>query len=137
MSLIVSFASFKAFSTQVNVCFTRSSVMLSNLALVKSYSRCFGPLASAVINGRLIVVFGVAERSILAFSAASFNLCIASLSFERSMSLDFLNSSTNRSIILWSKSSPPKRVFPFVDKTSNTPSPISRMETSNVPPPRS
>jgi hypothetical protein len=36
-----------------------------------------------------------------------------------------------------SKSSPPRNVSPLVDFTSNTPSPISRMETSKVPPPRS
>ncbi len=36
-----------------------------------------------------------------------------------------------------SKSSPPRNVSPFVDFTSNTPSPISRIEMSNVPPPRS
>ena len=36
-----------------------------------------------------------------------------------------------------SKSSPPKKVSPFVDLTSNTPSPNSRIETSNVPPPKS
>jgi hypothetical protein len=35
---------------------------------------CFGPLASAVINGRLISVDVVEESSILAFSAASFSL---------------------------------------------------------------
>src|SRR5580658_9820079 len=37
----------------------------------------------------------------------------------------------------WSKSSPPRKVSPLVDLTSKTPSPISRMETSKVPPPRS
>src|SRR3979411_1214264 len=36
-----------------------------------------------------------------------------------------------------SKSSPPRKVSPLVDFTSNTPSPISRIETSNVPPARS
>ena len=37
----------------------------------------------------------------------------------------------------WSKSSPPKWLLPDVANTSNTPSPNSRMDTSNVPPPRS
>ena len=37
----------------------------------------------------------------------------------------------------WSQSSPPSWVSPWVDLTSNTPSPISRIDTSNVPPPRS
>jgi hypothetical protein len=36
-----------------------------------------------------------------------------------------------------SKSSPPRNVSPLVDFTSKTPSPISRTEISNVPPPRS
>ena len=36
-----------------------------------------------------------------------------------------------------SKSSPPRNVSPLVDFTSNTPSPISSTEMSNVPPPRS
>ena len=132
-----SFASARALTVQSIVSFTRSSVSWSNLARVSSYSICLGPVASAEINGSEIVVFGVAERSILAFSAASFNLCIASLSCVRSILFVFLNSSTRRSIILLSKSSPPKRVLPFVERTSNTPSPISRIETSNVPPPRS
>jgi len=37
----------------------------------------------------------------------------------------------------WSKSSPPRNVSPFVAFTSKTPSPISRIEMSKVPPPRS
>ena len=36
-----------------------------------------------------------------------------------------------------SKSSPPRKVSPLVDFTSNTPSPISSTEMSKVPPPRS
>ena len=41
------------------------------------------------------------------------------------------------SMTRWSQSSPPRCVSPWVDLTSNTPSPISSTETSNVPPPRS
>ena len=48
-----------------------------------------------------------------------------------------LNSLIKYSTIVLSKSSPPKKVSPFVDFTSNTPSPSSSIETSNVPPPRS
>ena len=40
-------------------------------------------------------------------------------------------------MILWSKSSPPRWLFPAVASTSTTPSPISITETSKVPPPRS
>ena len=53
------------------------------------------------------------------------------------MLVSFLNSSTIQSIILSSKSSPPNWLFPLVALTSNTPSPNSRIDTSNVPPPRS
>ena len=44
---------------------------------------------------------------------------------------------SNQSMMVWSKSSPPKWVSPSVDKTSKTPSPNSKMETSCVPPPKS
>ena len=46
-------------------------------------------------------------------------------------------SSAIQSITCWSKSSPPRWVSPLVALTSNTPSPISRIEMSKVPPPRS
>ena len=42
-----------------------------SFARVSFISRCFGPLASAVMNGRLICVSCVVESSIFAFSAAS------------------------------------------------------------------
>ena len=48
-----------------------------------------------------------------------------------------LNCWTSQSMTRWSQSSPPRWVSPWVDFTSNTPSPISRTDTSNVPPPRS
>src|SRR5438309_9387715 len=49
----------------------------------------------------------------------------------------FLNSATSQSTIALSKLSPPRWLSPAVDLTSNTPSPISSTDTSNVPPPRS
>ena len=49
----------------------------------------------------------------------------------------FLNSLARYSTRRMSKSSPPRKVSPLVDFTSNTPSPISRIEMSKVPPPRS
>ena len=107
------------------------------MALVNFKLTCFGPVLSAVINGRLISVCVAEDSSILAFSAASFNLCKANLSFAKSIPLSFLNSSIKYFTIASSKSSPPKKVSPFVDLTSNTPSPISSIETSNVPPPKS
>ena len=54
--------------------------------------KCFGPFASAVIKGKFISVSNTFESSILAFSAASFNRCIAILSFLKSMPDSFLNS---------------------------------------------
>ena len=71
----------------------RSSTSISSLARLIFIVRCFGPEASAVMNGRLISVCIVLESSILAFSAASFRRCRASLSPRRSMPYSFLNSS--------------------------------------------
>ena len=115
----------------------RSPTSCSNFDLDSFMRRCLGPEASAVTKGRLISVSIAVESSIFALSAASFNLCNAILSFLRSIPWSLLNSSTIQSIILRSKSSPPRYVFPFVDLTSITPSPISRIDMSNVPPPRS
>ena len=66
----------------------------SNLARVSFRSRCFGPEASAVMNGRLIGVSIMLESSIFAFSAASNRRCALIVSAERSMPLSFLNSAT-------------------------------------------
>ena len=89
------------------------------------------------MNGRFISVSCALESSIFAFSAASLRRWRTILSFDRSTPSCFLNSSTREWIIFWSKSSPPRWVSPFVDFTSKTPSPSSRIEISNVPPPRS
>ena len=96
-----------------------------------------GPSDVAVMNGRLICVSCTVDSSILAFSAASFRRCRAILSWDRSTPSVFLNSVTSHSMTLSSQSSPPSFVFPEVDFTSKTPSPMSSTETSNVPPPRS
>ena len=53
------------------------------------YSGVWGPLASAVINGKLTSVWVVDDNSIFAFSAASFKRCRASLSWRRSMPCSF------------------------------------------------
>src|SRR6516225_36187 len=53
------------------------------------------------------------------------------------MPWDFLNSATSQSTTALSKLSPPRWLSPAVALTSNTPSPISSTDTSNVPPPRS
>ena len=109
----------------------------SSFARDRVSARCFGPEASAVMKGRLISVSCVVESSILAFSAASLRRCSAIRSLERSIPSDFLNSATIQSITRLSRSSPPRYVSPFVERTSTTPSPTSRMEMSNVPPPKS
>ena len=130
-------ASFIAILHGSTVRSTRSDTRVSNFARVNLMFRCLGPEASAVINGRLMFVSMVVESSIFAFSASSLNLCRAILSFRRSIPWSLLNSSASQVTIRISKSSPPRKVSPLVDFTSKTPSPISRMETSNVPPPRS
>ncbi len=119
------------------VSFAKSCVILSNFALLKLATKCFGPLASAVINGKLISVFSELESSFFASSALSLSLCIAILSWLRSIPFLSLKSATNQSIIALSKSSPPKNALPSVLKTSNVPSLISKTVTSNVPPPKS
>ena len=97
---------------------TRSAVSSLNLALERFRSKCLGPVASAVIKGRLMLVEVMPDRSILAFSAASFTLCIAILSPFRSTPVSALKEPTIQSITLWSKSSPPKRLLPAVARTS-------------------
>ena len=59
-----------------------------------------GPSAPDVINGSLISVSGVLERSIFAFSAASFTRCNDRGSCERSIPSSFLNVNYVAEIIL-------------------------------------
>mmetsp|Transcript_36437 Transcript_36437/g.69915 ORF Transcript_36437/g.69915 Transcript_36437/m.69915 type:complete len:206 (+) Transcript_36437:1066-1683(+) len=115
----------------------KSEHICSNLARVSMVSMCLGPSAVAVMKGRLMAVWVIVESSIFAFSAASVNRCNACLSPRRSMPSVVLKSSAKKSTMRLSKSSPPRCVSPHVESTSNTPSPTSRTETSNVPPPRS
>ena len=130
-------ASASAVLTGPFVLSTRSAVSSSNLALVRFISKCFGPSWFAVMKGRLMLVVVADDSSFFAFSAASFNLCIAILSPERSIPSAFLNSSSIYCVIALSKSSPPSLLSPSVARTSMTPSPISMIDTSNVPPPKS
>ena len=51
----------------------------SSCARESDMAMCFGPEASAVMNGRLMSVLCAEESSILAFSAASRRRCTASL----------------------------------------------------------
>ena len=84
-------ASFMAMCMQSLVLSTRSRVSSLNFARVMVMSRCFGPLLSAVMNGRFTLVCAMLESSIFAFSAASFRRWSAMRSEERSMPLSLLN----------------------------------------------
>ena len=137
MSLEVQFASFSALRQGSRQPWIRSSTSDSNLARVILRFKCFGPDASAVIKGKLTSVSELADNSCLAFSAASRRRCSAILSSRRSIPFSFLNSSAKKVISRLSKSSPPRKVSPLVDFTSKTPSPISKIEISKVPPPKS
>ena len=70
---------------------TMDSTSSSSLARVMVCTRCLGPDASAVMNGRLISVCMVVDSSILAFSAASLTLTLAALSLLRSTPVSFWN----------------------------------------------
>src|SRR6266542_502239 len=77
---------------------TRSATSASSLARVSVSTRCLGPLASAVMKGRLISVCSVVDSSHFAFSADSFNRWSAMRSFRRSIPCSFLNSSEIQSM---------------------------------------
>ncbi len=66
----------------------------SSLALVIFICMCLGPLASAVMKGKLMSVSIVVESSIFAFSAASLTRFIAILSATKSTPEDCLKSFT-------------------------------------------
>ncbi|MNE44250.1 hypothetical protein D3C80_1384700 [compost metagenome] len=86
--------SFRAMRQGSMVRATRSSTRASSLAREIFTFRCFGPVWSAVMYGRLTSVCWLEDSSILAFSAASFRRCMARGSPLRSMPDSFLNSST-------------------------------------------
>ena len=130
-------ASFNASFTGTAVLFTRSLVSSLNLALVRFISMCLGSPFTVVINGRFIITDEEDDKTFFAFSASSRTLCIAVRSFVRSMCSALLNSLTRYAVIRSSKSSPPRLLSPAVARTSIRLSPISIIDTSNVPPPRS
>ena len=102
------FASFIALTHGSRVASKRSSVIFSNSARLKVFCKCFGPVASAVMNGRLMSVVVWFEREIFAFSAASRSLWSAMLSFERSIPVSFLKPSMSQLTMRRSQSSPPR-----------------------------
>ena len=94
ISFLVNLASFNAFLTGSRVSSTKSEIKSSNLARVKVTSKCRGPSWPCDINGKLICVVVTPLKSFFAFSEASFNLCIAILSLDKSIPFSFLNVST-------------------------------------------
>ena len=102
MSLADNLASFKAFLTGSRVDSVKSSVKDSNLALESDVSKLITPSFPCAKNGNEICVIVIPDKSFLAFSAASCNLCIAILSLDKSTPCSFLISSTKKSTILWS-----------------------------------
>ncbi len=116
----------------------RLLVMFSKVARVSVVLRCFGAPFTMVMKGSEICALVTCESSFLAFSAASFRRCSAILSLRRSRPpFSLAKLSAKWLMTRSSKSSPPRWVSPLVASTSTTPSPTSRMDTSNVPPPRS
>jgi hypothetical protein len=97
---------------------------------------CLGPLASAVMKGRLISYCCEELSAIFAFSASSLMRCRAS-GCRRSPSrvpLEIVQNPVDQAVV---PVVAPRWVSPLVAFTSNTPSPISSTEMSKVPPPRS
>ena len=94
MSSLVTPASLRAVRQGSKERWIKSSTRLSNFALVNLTFKCLGPLASAVMYGKLTSVCAELDNSIFAFSADSFKRCRASVSFFRSTPFSFLNSST-------------------------------------------
>ena len=93
ISLALTPASLSAFSQGIAVFSIRSPTRLSSFARVNLCSKCFGPSASAVKNGKFTLTSFAEDNSILAFSASSLRRCIAALSPVISIPCSFLNSS--------------------------------------------
>ncbi len=120
-----------------NVLCTKSSTSCSNFARVSFFTKCLGTPSTDVMYGRFTSVSMELDNSIFAFSDASFKRCNDMGSFLRSCPSSLKNSSASQFMMRKSKSSPPRWTSPLVDFTSNTPSPSSSTEISNVPPPKS
>ena len=136
-STLVRPASRRQFRQGAAVRSTRLSVSCSSFARVSVAVRWSGPDWFIVMNGRLMSYVVAVESAHFAFSASSFRRCFAIVSASRSTPFCALKSSASQFITAWSRSSPPRCVSPFVAFTSKTPSPMSRIEISNVPPPKS
>ncbi len=91
ISLALTPASLSAIRHGSTVLCTRSFTSSSSWARVMVSVRCFGPLASAAMNGRFTSVSAAEDSSCLARSAASFSRCRAIRSRRSSMLVAFLN----------------------------------------------
>ena len=136
ISFAVNLASLKALRTGSSVLSNKCFVKSWNLALVKVVSNEIGPLDDIPMNGNEIVVSSCEDNAIFASSAASLKRCKAILSLK-STPCWILICALIQSAITLSQSSPPRWLSPAVEITSYVPSPISRIDTSNVPPPKS
>jgi len=77
------------------------------------------------------------ESALLALSASFLNLVIALLSLDMSLLCFFLKVSARYFVTLSSKSLPPRWTSPLLEITSKKLLSIDKIDTSNVPPPRS
>ena len=116
----------------------RSSVRSSSCWTV-SFSCMWNTLPLGVVckNGRSMTVSRTLESSQRAFSAASLSRCMAMRSSRIATPVSSSKVSIRYCMTRRSKFSPPRKVSPAVEMTSKTPWPMSRIETSKVPPPRS
>mmetsp|Transcript_76625 Transcript_76625/g.120988 ORF Transcript_76625/g.120988 Transcript_76625/m.120988 type:complete len:236 (+) Transcript_76625:442-1149(+) len=78
-------ASLQHFTQGSSVLLSKGSIIPSKSDLDNCMLKCFGPVWSIVMNGRLTSVCFLLESSIFAASAASRNRCKAMLSFEISI----------------------------------------------------
>ena len=85
----------------------------------------------------MISVVELDDNSILAFSAASYNLCKAIGSFLKSTPSSFWNSSAIQLTTFSSIKEPPKSISPSVALISKIPSATSTIDKSIVHPPKS
>ena len=86
-------------------------------------SRCLGPLASAVMKGRLMLVEVALDSSIFALLGRFLQALGRHLVLAQVNAVFLWKSSAIQSMMRWSKSSPPRWVSPLVARTSVTPSP--------------
>ena len=121
----------KTFSTGAKHLVNTWLQRLSNLALDSDEVKSI-PSYNESISTVAVVVD---ERVLLALSQAVLSLRIDLLFLVKSLRCFLLNSCAKWFTIIVSKSSPPKCVSPAVAFTSNTPSSIFNIDTSNVPPP--